>query len=100
MWRGLLLLSSGGAIHRLAVPPESAPGDAEPTGGGVRARRGRIRGIHGWSWLPVDIAPLVVKELRYLTRTLDHLMGLGMGLVGLVWILYKPEHLIYVLPWA
>jgi len=99
VWRGLLLLGAGVALtgwlsrvslRRVMLNPP----------GGVRARRGRVRGIFGWSWLPADIAPLVVKELRYLTRTLDHLMGMGMGLVGLVWILVKPEHMIFVLPLA
>lgn len=42
--------------------------------------------------------PLFVKELRYLTRTLDHLMGVGMGLIAFAWILIRPEHLIFVLP--
>lgn len=65
---------------------------------GVSGRGKHVKGLHGWSWLPSDVGPLVVKEVRYLSRTLDHLMGVGMGLVGFVWVFVKPEHLPWVLP--
>lgn len=70
-------------------PPNSLSG-----GKGALKSIGQMRGIPGL------LGPLVVKELRYLTRTLDHLMGVGMGLAAFVWVFVKPEHLPFVLPLA
>ncbi len=60
--------------------------------------KGATKSIGGAPWLPVELGPLVLKEIRYLTRTLDHLLGVGMGVAGLVWIMIRPDHLIFVLP--
>ncbi len=61
-----------------------------------KSRQGKAIGHLGN--LPAEIGPLVIKELRYLARTLDHLVGLGVGIIALAWILLRPEHMIYVLP--
>ncbi len=66
----------------------------------LRGRRGAGQAIGWLRGLPMEMGPLVIKEIRYLIRTLDHLMGVGMGLAALVWILIRPEHMIFVLPLA
>jgi hypothetical protein len=65
--------------------------------GSLRTKNGAGRAIGNLGNLPAETGAMVIKELRYLTRTLDHLMGVGMGLIALVWILIRPEHLVYVL---
>ncbi len=97
--RGLLLLSlAAGLSAVLSVvslrrvmlhPPSSLSGG-----------RGAVRSIGPARGLPAAWGPLVIKELRYLTRTLDHLLGVVMGLAALTWIFIRPEHLPYVLPLA
>ncbi len=62
--------------------------------------KGALRTIGQMRGLPTVLGPLVIKELRYLTRTLDHLMGVGMGVAALVWVFVKPDHLPFVLPLA
>lgn len=64
----------------------------------LSGRKGTSRAIGVPPGFSSTIGPLVVKELRYLTRTLDHLMGVGMGLAAMAWIMIRPDHLIYVLP--
>ena len=59
--------------------------------------KGATKFIAAPGWLPVALGPLVIKEIRYLTRTLDHLMGVGMSVVGFAWIMIRPDHLNYVL---
>lgn len=65
---------------------------------GLAGGRGATKAISTLPGLPPGLGPLVVKELRYLTRTLDHLMGMGMGVIALAWILVKPDHAHLVLP--
>jgi hypothetical protein len=96
-FQGILLLSlAAGLSCVLAVfslrrvmlhPPSSLTG-----------RKGVGKPIGIPSGFSPEIGPLLVKELRYLTRTLDFLMGVGMGLVALTWIFIRPDHLVYVLP--
>jgi hypothetical protein len=97
--RGILLLSLAAGIsavlsvvslRRVMLHPPSS------LSGGKSSVRS-IGLVHG---LPVELGPLVIKELRYLTRTLDHLMGVGLGLAAVVWIFIRPEHLPFVLPLA
>jgi len=78
------------SLRRVMLHP---PGSLSGGKGGVRSI-GRVRGF------PAHLGPLVIKELRYLTRTLDHLMGVGLGLAAAAWIFIRPEHLPYVLPIA
>jgi len=99
MERGILLLSLAAGIsavlsvvslRRVMLHPPSS------LSGGKRSQRS-IDLVRG---LPSELGPLVIKELRYLTRTLDHLLGVGTGLAAVVWIFIRPEHLPYVLPLA
>ena len=97
--RGILLLSlatglsailSVVSLRRVMLHPPSS------LSGGKRS----LRSIDPVRGLPAELGPLVIKELRYLTRTLDHLLGVAMGLVAVVWIFIRPEHLPYILPLA
>ncbi len=85
------VLSSGLALfslRRVMLHPPSSLGGRKSTGRPIGVPR----------FLSSEVGPMVVKELRYLTRTLDHLMGVSMGLIGLAWILIRPDHALYVLP--
>ena len=86
---GSIVMAAMSLRRVMLHPPSSLSG-----GKGATKSIGQMRGV------PAILGPLVIKELRYLTRTLDHLMGVGMGLVALVWIFMKPEHLPFVLPLA
>ena len=97
--RGILLLTlatglsavlAGFSLRRVMLHPP----------GSLRSRKGGTRTIGKLRGLPVEMGPLVIKEIRYLTRTLDHLMGVGLGLAALIWILIRPEHMRLVLPLA
>ncbi|MBU8870566.1 MAG: hypothetical protein KOO60_06870 [Gemmatimonadales bacterium] len=68
--------------------------------GSLSSRKSGTRAIGTLRWLPAQMGPLVIKEMRYLTRTLDHMLGVGTGLAALVWILLRPEHISFVLPLA
>lgn len=65
----------------LAHPAESL--------GGARSRRSAIRGLPG---LPPPLGVAAVKELRYLLRTLDALLGFAFGAIAAVWIVIRPDH--------
>lgn len=96
---GLLLLAllAGGSVWLALVslrrvmlhPPAS-----------LRGGRGATRAIGSLPGLSPRLGPLVVKELRFLTRTLDFLMGVGMGVIAMAWVLLRPEHARFVLPLA
>jgi hypothetical protein len=68
--------------------------------GTLRSRKGVPRAIGQVRGLSVVMGPLLIKEIRYLSRTLDHLMSVGLSLIALVWILLRPEHMQLVLPLA
>lgn len=68
--------------------------------GSLRARKGATSAIGPLRGLPVTLGPLVIKEIRYLSRTLDHLMAVGLGIAALAWILLRPDHMRFVLPLA
>ncbi len=87
---GISAVLSVVSLRRVMLHPPSS------LSGGKRSLRsiGLVRG------LSAELGPLVIKELRYLTRTLDHLLGVAMGLAAVVWIFIRPEHLPYILPLA
>lgn len=97
--RGLLLLALAAGLSGFLALLSLRRVMLHPPGS-LRARKSAPRTIGQVRGLPVALGPLVVKEFRYLTRTLDHLMGAGMGLGALIWILIRPEHLPFVLPLA
>jgi len=55
--------------------------------GGTRTRR---RGIAAPPGLPPALGVVTVKELRYLRRTLDALLGFAFGAIAALWILLRP----------
>ena len=94
---GLLLLGAA-AIFSSALSLFSLKRVMKHPPSSLSGKRGTSRAIGVPPGFSTTIGPLVVKELRYLTRTLDHLMGVGMGVAAFVWIMIRPDHLIYVLP--
>ncbi len=85
---GLSSILSLFSLRRVMLHPPSS----------LTGRKGTGRAIGVLQGFSVELGPLVIKELRYLTRTLDHLMGVGMGLIALVWILIRPDHMFFILP--
>ena len=89
--RGLLLLAALFAVslgvavvslrRQIAHPPE--------TMGSTRSRQSSLGPLPG---LPVALGTATAKELRYLRRTLDALMGYVAGLVAVIWMLVRPDH--------
>jgi hypothetical protein len=74
---GLSILS----LRRLLTQP--------PQGvGGVRTRQSTIGGLPG---VPPQLGVTAVKELRYLLRTLDAMLGFTIGLIATGWMLWRPE---------
>ncbi len=88
-WR-LLGLAAGGvagfglsilSLRRLLSQPAQGLG-------GVRTRQSTIVGLPGVS---PQLGVTAVKELRYLLRTLDAMLGFAIGLVAAGWMLWRPE---------
>jgi hypothetical protein len=67
--------------------------------GGVRTRQRTMTGLPG---VPPELGVTAVKELRYLLRTLDAMLGFTFGLIAAAWILLRPEQapkvLVFCLP--
>ena len=96
LWVGLpvlaLVLGLSLAVAMLSLRGQIAN---PPTGGGGGGdRRRALRPLPG---LPVALGTAVAKELAYLARTLDALMGYVAGVVAAVWMLVRPEHAPYVM---
>jgi hypothetical protein len=96
IWTGLLVLAAGLALslgvavwslrRQIANPPS--------TGGGQGDRR---RSLPGVPFLPPALGAATAKEVAYLARTLDALMGYVAGVVAVVWMLVRPEHAYWVM---
>lgn len=85
---GFSALLAGLSLRRVMLHPPAS----------LRGRRSTGRPIGTLPLVAPKLAPLVIKEFRYLTRTLDHLMGLALGWIGFGWVMIKPEHLFLVVP--
>ncbi len=88
---GALLAGGLGAavlsLRRIvSQPPESM--------GGTGSRTRAIGPVPG---LPVALGAAVTKELRYVSRTLDALMGWVSGAVAATWIILRPDHAPFVI---
>ncbi len=84
---GLSLALAKVSLRRVMLHPPSS----------LTSGKGATKSIGSIEQLPSAQGPLVMKEIRYLTRTLDHLMGVGVSVIGFVWIMIRPDHLNFVL---
>lgn|GEM_PF-892052 len=87
---GLLAVSLLVAVlslkRQLAHPPES-----------IGTSAARLRTMGPLLGLPAALGTATAKELRYLSRTLDALMGYVSGGIASIWMILKPEHGPYVI---
>lgn len=83
---------SRASLKRLVLRPAEAPG-------GRRARTTAIKSLPG---VPSVLGVPAVKELRYLLRTLDALLGFAFAVVAAVWMMVRPQDahrvLVFCLP--